>query len=255
MLSTWLIGVLAVTMAWFVATGIVLWLDRRPVETYGASLMAATALAGIATAVILVTAEMGGAGAAWAGFFAALVLWGWHEMSFLMGLVTGPRRTACPADARGWRRFRFATAVLIHHEIALAVTALLLFLVTWGQPNQVAPLTFLLLFAMRLSTKLNIFVGVPHMASDMLPAHLDYMKSYFGPKARRNWLMPLSLLLVGGLALLLANGAATAAPGSAEAATLVILFTLTLLAFVEHLFLILPFRESALWGWAMNQRH
>ncbi|MFN3590807.1 MAG: putative photosynthetic complex assembly protein PuhE [Thermaurantiacus sp.] len=255
MLATWLIGVFAVIAAWFVATGAVLWLDRRPVETYGVSLMAATALAGVATAVILVTAEMGGAGAAWAGFFAALVVWGWHEISFLMGLVTGPRRLPCPPGARGWKRFRFATAVLIHHEIALAATALLLFMITWGQPNQVAPLTFLLLFVMRLSTKLNIFLGVPHMVTDMLPAHLDYMKSYFGPKTGRNVLMPVSLLLVAGLAVALAAGAVAAAPGSAQSATLVILFTLTLLALVEHLFLILPFRESAMWGWAMNQRH
>jgi putative photosynthetic complex assembly protein 2 len=252
MLLLWLAGAGIAVVAWFVATGAILWLDRRPVETYPASLVGATALAGVAFAVVLVTAEMPHAGAAFAGFLATLLLWGWHEMSFLMGLVTGPRRLPCPAGARGWRRFRFATATLIHHEIALAATALILFLVTWGQPNQVAPLTFLLLFAMRLSTKLNIFLGVPHMAHEMLPEHLAYLKSYFGTR-RRSPLMPLSILATCLLAAGLAAAAAQAAPGSAEAATLVLLVTLTLLALLEHLFLLLPFRDSALWGWAMGQ--
>ena len=41
--------------------------------------------------------------AAYAGFAAAIVIWGWHEMSFLMGAVAGPNRAECPPDATGWR--------------------------------------------------------------------------------------------------------------------------------------------------------
>jgi putative photosynthetic complex assembly protein 2 len=253
MTPLWITSLMVATLTWFVATGVILWLDRRPADTYPASLLGATAAAGFAFAAILVTAEMGTAAAAWAGFFATIILWGWHEMSFLMGVVTGPRREPLATGARGWRRFRLATAALIHHEIALALTAFLLFIVTWGQPNQVAPLTFLLLFVMRLSTKLNIFLGVPHMAHEMMPAHLAYLKSYFGTR-RRQLLMPLSLIGATALAAGLAMATTSAAPGSAHAATLTLLFALTLLALVEHLFLILPVRDSALWGWAMRQR-
>ncbi len=252
MATLWLTGAAVAVVAWFVATGAILWLDRRPVDTYPASVLAVTALSGIAFAVVLVTAEMPHGQAAFAGFLATLLLWGWHEMTFLMGLVTGPRRLPCPADARGWQRFRFATATLIHHEIALAATALVLFLVTWGQPNQVAPLTFLLLFVMRLSTKLNIFLGVPHMAHEMLPEHLAYLKTYFGTR-RRSPLMPLSILATSALAAALVAAALRADPGSAGAATLVLLAVLTLVALAEHLFLMLPVRDSALWGWAMRQ--
>ena len=100
-----------------------------------------------------------------------------------MGFVAGPRREACPSGARGWTRFRAATAAVIHHEVALACTALALFAMTWGQPNQIAAHTFTLLFVMRLASKLNIFLGVANMNADMMPAHLDYLKSYF-KKAR-----------------------------------------------------------------------
>jgi len=251
MLADWAAGFALAAASWFFATGAVLWLDRRPPDTYPASLVAATALAGVATAAVLVTAGMDRSAAAWAAFLAALVIWGWHELSFLMGMVTGPRRLPCPEGARGWRRFRFATAALIHHEIALAATAILLFLITWGQPNQAAPLTFLLLFVMRLSAKLNIFLGVPHMAHEMLPNHLAYLKTYFGTR-RRSPLMLLSILASCALLAALVVAAGHAPAGSAAAATAVLLSALTLLAIVEHLCLMLPVRDSALWAWAMK---
>ena len=43
-------------------------------------------------------------------------IWGWHELSFLTGLISGPRTIACPPDASGWRRFIMATSTLVYHE-------------------------------------------------------------------------------------------------------------------------------------------
>ncbi|MBC7506942.1 MAG: DUF3623 family protein, partial [Sandarakinorhabdus sp.] len=101
------------TVLWFVATGFVLWLDRLPSRTWPASLVGATVASGFAMGGIIATAPETSPAAAYAAFACALVLWGWHELSFLMGFVTGPNRGACPADARGWRRFRLAAATLI----------------------------------------------------------------------------------------------------------------------------------------------
>ena len=42
---------------------------------------------------------------AYAAFTYAVLAWGWQEMSFFMGFVTGPRRTGCPPDCRGARHF------------------------------------------------------------------------------------------------------------------------------------------------------
>jgi len=249
-MPTWLPPLLIATIAWFVSTGAILWLNRRPAETHPATMVGATVVSGFAFAAVLISAQHDTAAAVYIAFFAALALWGWHEISFLMGFVTGPRRSACPAGVTGWRRFRFATATLIHHEIALALTAALLIVVTWSQPNPVAGFTFLLLFVMRLSTKFNIFLGVPHLADDMMPPHLAYLKSYFR-KGRINALMPVSAACSVLLALYLARGAANAPVGSGEAVGYALLFSLAVLAMLEHVFLMVPFRDPALWSWAL----
>jgi putative photosynthetic complex assembly protein 2 len=242
-------------MAWFFATGAILWLDRRPADSWGASLLGATVVAGFAFAAVLVSMEKSTPAAAYAGFLAAILLWGWHELSFLLGFVTGPRREACPPDARGWQRFRLATATLIHHEIAIALTAVVLLLVTWGQPTQVAAWAFLLLFGLRLSTKFNIFVGVPHFSDEMLPDHLAYLRSYF--RTRRGS----PLLAVSALASVAVAGALTWAAFEAPAESglavqLKLLASLAFLGVVEHLFLLLPMRDSALFNWFLpaNER-
>ena len=239
---------LFVALLWFVSTGAILWLDRLPRETFIASLLGATVMAGLALAAILISMTDGSPFGAYVGFAAALAIWGWHEMSFLMGFVAGPRRAPLPPGTEGWRRFRLATAALIHHEVALAATALALVAISWGQANQTAALTFLLLFVMRLSTKLNIFLGVPNLAEEMLPDHLTYLKSYFR-KRPLNPLFPLSI--AGGLwlAAILLDAALTRDGGFATAAAL--MFALVALALLEHVFLVLPVRDAALWRWAM----
>jgi putative photosynthetic complex assembly protein 2 len=246
----WVAPLLFVVLAWFGATGAVLWLDRQPADRWAPSLLAATALSGFAFGVVLITAEMPGALAGYAAFAAALLLWAWHEMSFLMGFVTGPRRIDLPAGARGWRRFRFATATLIHHEIAIALTAVALLLATWGQPNALAAHAFLLLFLLRLSAKMNIFLGVPHFVDDMLPGHLAYLRSYFR-KAPASPLFPASVVGIGVLAAVLAVLAANSPAGSGDQVRLLLLAALTALGLLEHLFLVLPVRDSILWRWAM----
>ncbi|MFN7398950.1 MAG: putative photosynthetic complex assembly protein PuhE [Sandaracinobacter sp.] len=242
----------AAMMAWFFATGAILWLDRRPEESWGASMLGATILSGFAFAVVLISAESGSVLAAYSGFVATILLWGWHELSFLMGFVTGPRREVCPADATGWRRFKLATATLIHHEIALALTALVLVLVTWGQPSQIAAWTFLLLFGMRLSTKFNIFLGVPQFSDEMLPDHLSYLRSYFR-ESRGNPLLPFSAIASLGVTALFGWFALQAPAGSGAQVQYQLLTALSLLGVVEHAFLLLPVRDSALWTWLVGR--
>jgi putative photosynthetic complex assembly protein 2 len=243
----------AALAAWFFATGAILWIDRRDRETWGASLLAATVMAGIASAVVIVTAGMTSAGAAYAAFVAAILLWGWHELSFLLGFVTGPRRIPCPPDAAGMRRFRLATATLIHHEIAIALTAVALVIATWGQPTQVAALAFLLLFGMRLSTKFNIFLGVPHFSDEMLPDHLAYLRSYFRTR-RGNPLLGVSTVAAIALTAALVHWGAGLPAGSGARTQAMLLAALAGLGALEHLFLLLPVKDSALFTWMAPRR-
>ena len=231
-------------LMWFIGTATIVWLDSRPRRTFTTSLL----LVGVAAvgAMVLVWAKAGdpSASAAYAGFAAAILIWGWHEMSFLMGVVAGPNRAECPSDATGWRRFRLATATVIHHELAIAATALLLFALTWGQPNQAAPLTFLLLFVLRLSAKFNLYLGVPNLSDEVFPEHLAYLKSYFR-KARLNLLFPFSLVL--GCAIVVAAYDSGTVTG-------MLIAGLAALGVVEHLFLVLPLRDAKMWRWAVSNK-
>lgn len=234
---------------WFVSTGAIIWLDGRPRWTFGWSLAAAGVIA-LAALVGLVrsssdTSTLG----AYCAFTCALGVWGFHEMSFLMGVVTGPRRSPCPPGVTGWRRFKLSAATLMYHEIALALTLAGMAALTWGAANQIGTLTFALLFVMRLSTKLNIFAGVPNLTEDFLPDHLAYLKSYF----RKGPLTPMfavSLTLATGIAVATAN----AAMNSINPTGFILLFTLAALAILEHAFLALPIADAALWRWAISAK-
>lgn len=242
---------LYVLAMWFVGTGAVVWLDSRPRATFRTSYTLAGGLALAATIYVWASADDAGASAAYGGFAAAIAIWAWHEMGFLMGFVAGPNRLPQAAGLRGWARFRAATNTVIHHEVALALNAALLFALCWGQPNQAAPLTFALLFVMRVSAKLNLFLGVANLSDEVFPAHLAYLKSYFG-KRPVSWLFPVSLALGLGIAWT-AWGAADAADDGAEI-TYTMLAGLAVLATVEHLFLVMPFKDGALWNWANSKQ-
>ncbi len=238
---------LATLLLWFGSTALIVWLDSRPRRTFRLSLALGGIVALGGVVAVARTAADDGIAAAYVSFAGALAVWGWHEMGFLMGAVTGPRRLPCPPQAQGWERFRLATATVIHHELALAATVLLLLALSWGEPNQTGAATFALLFALRLSAKLNIFIGVPSFGDELLPPHLAYLKSYFGRRAA-NPLLPVSLAASIGLAGWLAASALAADGGAAVSASL--LFALAALGVLEHLFLVLPLRDAALWRWA-----
>jgi putative photosynthetic complex assembly protein 2 len=236
---------------WWFSTGAILWLDRRPKRAHGWSLAIGGVLALAALAVFLGTLRQTTPAAAVIGFTSAIALWGWHELSFLTGHVTGPRTTPCPAGAVGWRRFSLAASTLIYHEVALALTAVALLVISRGQPNQIGALTFLSLLAFRLSSKLNLFFGVPNFSEDFFPDHLRYLTSYIR-KGPMTALMPICLAL-GAVVV----GVEARAAFSPYATPFVVtgyslLFALAALALVEHVFMVLPLPDAALWRWAMR---
>ena len=239
-------------LMWFIGTAAVVWLDSRARATFRTSLTIAGVVAVAACVLMWSKASDGSVGGAYVGFGAAIVIWGWHEMSFLMGEVAGPNRAECPPDAIGWARFKAATATVIHHELAIAATAIGLFAITWGQPNQTAPLTFLLLFVLRLSAKFNLYLGVPNLSDEVFPAHLAYLKSYFR-KRRMNALFPVSIIGGSGLAAWAWVAAEAAPAGSGAAACGTLIAGLAVMGVVEHLFLVLPLRDATMFLWASNE--
>jgi putative photosynthetic complex assembly protein 2 len=242
----------AVTLLWFVSTGLVAMISHRLRGSFTRALFLACAAGMAGLALIVVSHASTAVWAAYASFLGGLLIWSWHEISFLTGAVAGSHRDPCPADARGWQRFSHATMALIHHEVALAMTAGLLLSLGAVTANPTGAWCFALLLIFRLSSKLNIYWGVPNLSDELLPQHLGYLKSYFGPK--RLWpMLPLSILAITALGLWFAS-IALAAPTGHGAVQAGLLSGLCLLAALEHLFLAIPFRDSALWDWAMNSR-
>jgi putative photosynthetic complex assembly protein 2 len=243
-----------VTVAiWFVATGLIAWADNRERATFSTSLLIGS-IAGIAGLVVILVASLSAeVWAVYLAFIGALMVWGWHELSFLTGASAGPRRGQADPSLTGVARFRQAAATVMHHEVALALTALLLISLSWSVPNQIGATVFVLMFAMRLISKINLFVGVPNSTSEMLPEQLAYLKTYFGPN-RMTLLLVLSVAGIAAVTAWFASLALAAPVGSAEMVGASLLTTLSLLGMLEHLFLALPFRDGMLWGWALPQR-
>ncbi|MFN4019783.1 MAG: putative photosynthetic complex assembly protein PuhE [Erythrobacter sp.] len=243
-----------VTVAiWFIATGLIAWADNRERSTFtGAMLIGG--FAGIAgLVVILIASLVAEVWAVYLAFIGALMVWGWHELAFLTGAAAGPRRGLADPDLTGIARFRQAASTVMHHEVALALTALLLISLSWNVPNQIGATVFVLMFAMRLTSKINLFIGVPNSTSEMLPEHLAYLKTYFG-RNRLTVVLPASICGILAATWWFAQAALAAPVGSAEMVGASLLATLALLGVLEHLFLALPFRDGMLWGWALPQR-
>ena len=185
-------------------------------------------------------------GGACGAFAATLLIWGWLEMSFLFGVVTGPRRTACGAGCRGRTRLRHAIEAILYHELATIGAAGLVLALTWHAPNQTGFWTFMLLWGMRISAKLNLFLGVPNTGEIMLPPHLKYLGAFFR-RRKLNVLFPISMIVTTLLCVLLIGAAFSAPALGFQAGEMTLLATLASLAWLEHWMLILPMRADAPW--------
>ena len=166
-------------VVWWGATGLILLLNRRRERTYRSSLICAGMLAVAGLAAAIVTRDMDDITGAVVGFTGALSVWALIEMLFLMGVLVGTHREAARKNEIGWSRFKRASLAIAHHEAALVVTLGILVILFYGSANPTALWTFALLWFMRLSTKLNIFFGVPNTAAELLPPRISYLRSYF----------------------------------------------------------------------------
>jgi putative photosynthetic complex assembly protein 2 len=237
-------------LVWWFTTGVILILDGLAPRTFRWSMSAATL--GLVAAAYLTRSACTDVsiGGAYLSFSCAIVIWGWLEMSFLMGFITGPRTHACLERCSGWRHFVHASQAIIYNEIATLVVAGCLIIATWQAPNRLALWTYLILWSMRLSAKLNLFLGVPNLGEKFLPAHLQYLKSFFR-KRSMNFLFPFSVTLSTiGVYILIRRFLASDDPFNTTAYALMV--SLLALAVLEHWFMVLPAPSEKLWKWAMR---
>lgn len=246
-------GLAAAVLLWWVSTGIIL-VAVRLLERGGEK-------AGMRATLTSLPLLALGAWAFWhsltdpslfgayMAFVGVLVLWGWVELSFLTGTVTGPHPQPCPPSTPGWERFIRAWSTIAYHELVLTVLFAFVVMTSLGAENMVGCWTYLILYFARISAKLNLFLGVRYINTEFLPRHLAHLGSHFRI-ARMNWLFPISVTaLTFALAFWLERMFAAATPG--DQAGFALLAGLTALALLEHWLLVLPLPDAKLWRWML----
>jgi putative photosynthetic complex assembly protein 2 len=245
--------VLFALFVWWFSTGAIIYLNCLPTRTFRWSLAGATGVLAGAIYALAVSAWDTSLAGTYIAFTATLLIWGWLEITFYMGLVTGPRKVACAHGCKGMRHFGHALMASLWHEIAIVIAGLVVLALCYRAPNDVAVGTFLTLWWMHESARLNVFLGVPNRAEHFLPAHLAYLKSFFRHRDM-NLLFPVSIS-VSTASLALIVQAALAQPADTPAAhALSLIGALMALAILEHWFLVIPLDASKLWNWSLTAR-
>ena len=250
-MSTFAFPLLYTVFAWWFGTGIILLLNQRPRSTHQTTFWMSGIVLLFALVGLKTSANLNTVAGAYCGFTCALLVWAWQEIGFLLGYVTGSRRTTCPAECRGFKKAFYAFQTIAHHELALLVLGASVALVTWGGSNLVGLWTFIILWAMRQSAKLNVFLGVLNLNEKFLPVHLKYIHTYFTKRAM-NPLLPISVLLACLFAVPLWQAAFATGASPYQVASSTILASLLSLAILEHILMVLPLSTEGLWKWGLR---
>jgi putative photosynthetic complex assembly protein 2 len=252
MTNPWLVSLSAIFLWWF-STGAILWrvrhADRIGHEAHLWSVLLGLPL--LAGGFLGLHATLGNdtVGGVYTAFLSALAIWGWVELAFLSGVITGPDRRPCPPSAALPERFLRATGTILWHEMALISALLAIWAISDGVANTTGLWTFAVLFFARISAKLNLFFGVPRINVEFLPRPLLHLASHFR-HARMNGLFPVSVTALTFAAACWMERA-VAAQTDAASVGYILLTVLTLLALLEHWFMVVPLPDQKLWRWML----
>jgi putative photosynthetic complex assembly protein 2 len=237
---------------WWFATGAIIWLDGLPKRTFKWSMAGATILAAAGLWGISASANGAEVSDAYLAFASTMAVWGWLEISFYMGWVTGLQTHRCPHGCSGWRHFGHALRANVWHELAIVAFLVAIVWLTHGAENRAALWTFLILWWMHESARLHVFLGVRNLNEHFVPDHLEFLKGFLR-KADMNLLFPVSVTVSTVVCVLLGVDAYMAVDPF-EQATATFLLTMMALAILEHWFLVLPLPSEALWSWSLGSR-
>lgn len=235
-----------VVLLWWCSTVVLLYRCGKPKQTYNATLYGTMLAAAIGVLLIAFSRDEAGIVGAYAGFTGALAIWAFHETSYLLGFITGPRPEACPDGASISERFKYGVKASLYHELAIIVTAIGIGAISWQSPDQTGLMTFVILWLMRWSVKVNIFLGVRNLHHEFWPTHLQYLQSYARTRSMNAW-FPVSIALALTVAYLLFTAATAIDASIADRTSAVLLLSILLLATLEHVLLMLPVPDAVLW--------
>jgi putative photosynthetic complex assembly protein 2 len=251
-MQLYVLPILFALFVWWFSTGLIIYLDGLPRRTFRYSFAGTTALLLLSLYGLAATRnDTSIAGAYWAFTWGTLA-WGWHEVSFYMGFVTGPRKTPCPEGCGGLRHFGHAIQTSLYHELAVIAAAAIVLALTWGGANQIGAWTFLIMWWMHQSAKLNVFFGVRNLNEEFLPEHLQFLRSFLTKKPM-NIFFPISVTISTVITALVLMRAFAPDASDFQAIGFTFLGFLMALAILEHWLLVLPL-PGTLWDWGLRSR-
>lgn len=246
----WIAALVSLFIWWF-STGVILVVvklaDRNGPRASVLATLACLPVFALGVWGVMATAQENTVSQVYIGFLSALALWGWIEMAFLTGVITGPNTQVCPIDRPEWERFIRACGTIAFHEVLLISVLIMLWVYSDGADNAVALWTFAMLFFARISAKLNLFLGVPKINTEFLPSALAHLPSHFRISPM-NWLFPISITVLS-LAVACWIERIFSATTAAETVGFSLLAAMTALALLEHWFMVLPLPDEKLWRW------
>ena len=248
----WTAAIFAV-FAWWFFTGAILWVVRKSdagnAVAHGRSVVLAVPLLALGFAGLVISAGDASVVGSYTAFVAALLVWGWVELAFLAGIITGPERRPCPAGLVGRARFMRALATVVHHELLLVLGMIAVTAATWGGSNIIGPATFGVLFGARISAKLNLFYGVPRINTEFVPQPLAHLTSYF-TRGGITLAFPIGVGFLTAIILWCAAGL-TGAQTPADTVGFALLTAMATLAAIEHALMVVPLPDAKLWRWML----
>jgi putative photosynthetic complex assembly protein 2 len=242
---------------WWFTTGLIMATYGRSPRTVQRSFAGATLLMLAALGGIIATRQSSSISAVYLAVTCGTILWGWHMASYYLGFITGPHPWVLPVsngrkrDLLGLgQRFQRALRASLYHELLVLGFVLLLAALTWAQANSWGLWSFVTLWLMHISAKLNIFLGVRNFRMEFLPAHLHRLEDLL-TKRPINPFFPVSVVgaTAAGLFMLQQALGAETAPG--QATGLLLVGVMILLGVFEHWLLVLPL-PATLWGWGVR---
>lgn len=241
-LATWvhiyLIPAIITMLLWGGLTVALMWLNRRGAGPARWALLFTIPVLLLAHHQLWAVRHSTDATSIYVAFVAGMLIWAWHELAFYSGVITGPWRKPCPPHAKGWDRFCYALGTHLYHEVAVAVEAALLWWVFHDAVNVIGALTFVLLWALQHSAKLNVLLGVRSLDVAALPKHLHYLGSFWTQRALNAFFIPaMTIMIVVAIGLWVQVGLHV--PHD-HAIALTLLATLLTLGVLEHGLLVVP---------------
>ncbi|MCF2871570.1 DUF3623 domain-containing protein [Octadecabacter sp. G9-8] len=244
---------LVALFTWWFATGLILLViraaDRTGGNAYNRAVFLSVPVLALGVAGVILSISNTGMTGLYQGFFGALAIWGWIELSFLSGVITGPERAVASRNAPRTDRFWKAWDALAYHEIMLLVGMAFIVIVTTGSDNTIAMWTYAILFFARISAKLNLFFGVPRINFEFLPLPLQHLKTHM-TKGPITAFFPLSVTVLSFATACFAQLLITA-DTQVEATGFALLTSLCALALLEHWFMVIPLPDAKLWRWML----